>query len=251
MSNIFTPRTGNAPKGPSGGGFSGLLSVPIIAIVGRRHRRLDELHADRRRRSRREATLGPGGRHVAARLQHRHPVHGIASSSCRRATQKHTFAEPLNTYSKDIQAADNKVSVNYSIDRHKGDRGLLALRLGFSATRSSRPIVNKRFKEVFGKYEAARSSTSARSSAKRSKQAVRNNMPDGILIEGVQIENINFLDEPTKTRAKPPPRPKPPSTRPASNSNRKKSTPNASSCKPPPTPPPASLRPKPTPTPSV
>ena len=33
MSNIFTPRSGNTPKGPSGGGFSGLLSLPIIVIV--------------------------------------------------------------------------------------------------------------------------------------------------------------------------------------------------------------------------
>ena len=190
MSNIFTPRSGNAPKGTSGGGFSSLLSLPIIAIavgvivVWMSYTPVDEGEVGVKLRwGQAVDILQPGFNIVIPFME------SVVFLPTR--TQKYTYGELLNTYSKDIQAADNKVSVTYSIDGSKAIKVYSHYGQDFLHTIIT-PIVNKRFKEVFGKYEAERIVNERQKLGEEIEVSVRANMPDGILIGGVQIENIQF-----------------------------------------------------------
>lgn len=190
MSNIFTPRAGNAPKGTSGGGFSGLLSLPIIVIavgvivVWMSYTPIDEGEVGVKLRwGQAVDTLQPGFNIVIPFME------SVVILPTR--TQKYTYDELLNTYSKDIQAADNKVSVTYSIDGTKAIKVYSLYGRDFLNTIIT-PIVNKRFKEVFGKYEAEKIVNERQKLGEEIEDSVRKNMPDGILIGGVQIENIQF-----------------------------------------------------------
>jgi regulator of protease activity HflC (stomatin/prohibitin superfamily) len=190
MSNIFTPRTGGTPKGPSGGGFSGLLSVPIIAVaagvivVWMSYTPIDEGEVGVKLRwGQAVGTLEPGFNIVIPFME------SVVRFPTR--TQKYTFPELLNAYSKDIQAADNKVSVTYSIERAKAIEVYSNYGQDFVNTIIT-PIVNKRFKEVFGKYEAEKIVNDRQRLGEEIQESVRKNMPPGIVIGGVQIENIQF-----------------------------------------------------------
>lgn len=165
MSNIFTPRTGNAGKGPSGGGISSLLSVPIIAIVAgvivvwMSYTPIDAGEVGVKLRwGQAVGTLEPGFNIVIPFME------SVVRLPTREQT--HTFEKPLNTYSKDIQAADNKVSVTYSVDGTKAIEVYSKFGSDFLNTIVT-PIVNKRFKEVFGRYEAERIVNQRENSAKR------------------------------------------------------------------------------------
>ena len=190
MSNIFTPRSGNAPKGPFGGGFAGLLSLPIIAIavgvivVWMSYTPIDEGDVGVKLRwGQAVGTLEPGFNIVIPFME------SVVRFPTR--TQKYTFPELLNAYSKDIQAADNKVSVTYSIERKKAIEVYSSYGQDFVNTIIT-PIVNKRFKEVFGKYEAEKIVNDRQRLGDEIQDSVRKNMPPGIVIGGVQIENIQF-----------------------------------------------------------
>lgn len=190
MSNIFTPRTGNAPRGPWSGGVSSLLSVPIIAVVAgvivvwMSYTPIDEGEVGVKLRwGQAVGTLEPGFNIVIPFME------SVVRFPTR--TQKYTFPELLNAYSKDIQAADNKVSVTYSIDRPKAIEVYSNYGPDFVNTIIT-PIVNKRFKEVFGKYEAEKIVNERQKLGDEIQDSVRANMPPGIRIGGVQIENIQF-----------------------------------------------------------
>lgn len=192
MSNIFTPRTGNTGKGSSqpGGGLSGLLSLPIIAVVvfgiiiWMSYTPIDEGEVGVKLRwGQAVDTLRPGFNIVIPFME------SVVIFPTR--TQKFTYEEALNTYSKDIQAADNKVSVTYSIDGTKAIEVYSRYGPDFLNTIIT-PIVNKRFKEVFGKYEAEKIVNQRKELGEEIEVSVRKNMPEGIIIGGVQIENIQF-----------------------------------------------------------
>jgi regulator of protease activity HflC (stomatin/prohibitin superfamily) len=196
MSNIFTPRTGNAGKGGSGlpsGAIGGLLSVPLIIaavvaiVVWMSYTPVDEGEVGVKLRwGQAVDTLQPGFNIVIPFME------TVVFLPTREQT--YTFDKPLNTYSKDIQAADNKVSVTYSIDGAKAIEVYSKYGPNYLASIII-PIINKRFKEVFGRYEAEKIVNQRKELGEEIDEAVRSNMPPGILIRGVQIENIEFSEK--------------------------------------------------------
>lgn len=107
-------------------------------------------------------------------------------------TVKRTF-EQVNSYSKDIQASNSKVSVNYRVDPAKAVE--VYSRYGETfADAIIDPVLFKRMKEIFGKYDAAEIVTQREKLGVEVENNVRQNMPAGIIIDGVQIENIDFSD---------------------------------------------------------
>jgi regulator of protease activity HflC (stomatin/prohibitin superfamily) len=107
-------------------------------------------------------------------------------------TVKRTF-DKVNSYSKDIQASDSKVSVNYRVDAAKAVEVYSRYGETFAETIID-PVLLKRLKEIFGKYDAAEIVTQRERLGVEVENNVRQNMPPGIIIDGVQIENIDFSD---------------------------------------------------------
>jgi len=198
MSNIFTPRTGNTGKGgptfPTGGGsMRGLISIPIIIVgvvalivVWSSFIRIDEGDVGVKLRFGQAVdTLHPG-------LQFLVPfVETVTVFSTR--TQKRSY-QNVAAYSKDIQEATNLVSVNYRIDPAKAIEVYSRYGIAYADSIID-PVVFKRFKEIFGKYDAREIVNLRDKLGLEIENNIRGNMPDGILIEGVQIENIDFSDD--------------------------------------------------------
>ena len=107
-------------------------------------------------------------------------------------TKKESYSQ-VNAYSRDIQAADNLVSVNYRVDGAKAIQVYSRYGENFIDSIIS-PVIFKRFKEIFGKYDAREIVNSRDKLGREVEENIRQNMPDGIIIEGVQIENIDFSD---------------------------------------------------------
>lgn len=107
-------------------------------------------------------------------------------------TVKRTF-DQVNSYSKDIQASDSKVSVNYRVDQTKAVEVYSRYGETFAETIID-PVLLKRLKEIFGKYDAAEIVTQREKLGSEVENNVRQNMPPGIIIDGVQIENIDFSE---------------------------------------------------------
>ena len=190
MTNPFPPRVGRGPQLPGGMNLGGLLSLPIIVVaigvivIWMSYTPIDEGDIGVKLRwGQAVDTLHPGFNIVIPFME------SVVILPTR--TQTYTFDKPLNTYSKDIQAADNKVSVTYSVDGTKAIEVYSRYGRDFLSTIIT-PIVNKRFKEVFGKYEAEKIVNQRKQLGEEIEESVRTNMPPGILIRGVQIENIQF-----------------------------------------------------------
>jgi len=193
MSSPFPPRP-NRLQMPNigGGGVRGLLSIPIViaAIIAvivawSSFIRVDEGDvAVKLRFGQAVDVLHPG-------LQFLLPFVETTQIFSTR-TQKRTY-EKVNTYSADIQASDNLISVNYRIDPAK----VLEVYRNYGpdyAVSIIDPVVYKRFKEVFGKYDAREIVNGRDKLGIEVENNIRQNMPSGILIQGVQIENIDFSD---------------------------------------------------------
>lgn len=194
MSNIFTPRTGNtAGRGPSlPGGLGGLLSLPLIVIaavvivVWMSYTPIDQGEVGVKLRwGEAVSTLKPGFNIVIPFME--------SVVILKTRTQKRTY-EPVNAYSKDIQAANNRISVNYSVDAGKAIEVYSRYGADF-ANIIIDPVIQKRFKEIFGKYDAREIVNLRDKLGVEVENNIRGNMPEGIVIEGVQIENIDFSDE--------------------------------------------------------
>lgn len=190
MSNVFTPRGGNPNRPQLPSGLGGLMSIPVVIaaivviVIWMSYTPIDEGEVGVKLRwGQAVDTLSPGFNIVIPFME------SVVILPTR--TQKFTFPELLNAYSKDIQAADNKVSVNYNIDGKKAIEVYSRYGQNFLET-IIRPNINKRFKEVFGRYEAAEIVNQRQKLGEEIEQSVRKNMPDGLIIEGVQIENIQF-----------------------------------------------------------
>ncbi len=193
MSNPF-PRVGNQNRGPSdfgGGGLRAFLTVPVIVIIvliigvwlAWPFRTIDQGEVGVKLRwGQAVAVLQPGFNVVIPGMEH------VVLLSTR--TLKRNY-EKVNTYSRDIQQADNLISVNYRIDPAKAIE--IYSRYGESYAASIiDPVVYKRFKEVFGGYDAADIVNQRAKLGKEVEQNIRDNVPAGIIIVGVQIENIDF-----------------------------------------------------------
>lgn len=190
MSNIFTPRTGGNQNRPSLPG--GALSLPLLVvgaviflIVWSGFTTIDQGNIGVRLRFGQAVdTLQPGF-HIIIPFMDR-----VVIFSTR--TKKETY-DKVNAYSRDIQAADNLVSVNYRVDGSKAIQVYSSYGENFVDAIIS-PVIFKRFKEIFGKYDAREIVNSRDKLGVEVENNIRQNMPPGIIIEGVQIENIDFSD---------------------------------------------------------
>lgn len=192
MSNIFTPRQGNPNRPTLPGGLGRIVSLPLIVlavigfmIVWSGFTTIDQGNIGVRLRFGQAVdTLQPGF-HVIIPFMDR-----VVIFSTR--TKKESY-EKVNAYSRDIQAADNLVSVNYRVDGAKAIQVYSSYGENFIDTIIS-PVIFKRFKEIFGKYDAREIVNSRDKLGIEVENNIRQNMPPGIIIEGVQIENIDFSD---------------------------------------------------------
>jgi regulator of protease activity HflC (stomatin/prohibitin superfamily) len=195
MSNIFTPRTGgNAGKGGPTlpGGLGNLVKVPVILLVlaglvtvYSGITTIDQGNVGVKLRFGQAIdTLQPGF-HIIIPFMDR-----VVTFSTR--TKKQSYNQ-VNAYSRDIQAADNLVSVNYRVDGAKAIQVYSRYGENFVDSIIS-PVIFKRFKEIFGKYDAREIVNARDKLGIEVETNIRQNMPDGIIIEGVQIENIEFSD---------------------------------------------------------
>jgi regulator of protease activity HflC (stomatin/prohibitin superfamily) len=173
--------------------LGGLLSIPLVIaafvglIIWMSYTPIDEGDVGVKLRwGQAVDTLSPGFNIVMPFME----------SVVRLPTRTQIYRPPgdLSSYSKDTQEATVKVSVNYSIDAKKAILVYSRYGQGFVDSLIS-PILNKRFKEVFGRYDAREIVNQRQKLGDEVQESVRANMPDGILIEGVQIENIDFTDK--------------------------------------------------------
>lgn len=195
MSNIFTQRPSNAGKGgPSlpSGAVGSLLSIPVIiavvvgTVIWMSYTPIDEGEVGVKLRwGQAVDTLHPGFNIVIPLME------SVVLLPTR--TQKFTPREPLNAYSKDTQIADVKVSVNYHVDSTQAIAVYSRYGVGFVDNIIS-PILNKRFKEVFGRYDSREIVNQRKKLGEEVEEQVRQNTPKGIVIETVQIENIDFSE---------------------------------------------------------
>jgi regulator of protease activity HflC (stomatin/prohibitin superfamily) len=107
-------------------------------------------------------------------------------------TQKQVY-ENLQSYSRDVQEASIRMSVNYRV---KPDAvGDIYSRFGTEfPSRVIDPVVPQRLKEVFGQYNAQTVVAERVRLGQEVEKAIVASVPADILVEGVQIENIDFSD---------------------------------------------------------
>lgn len=191
MSSPFPPKV-QRPQLPSSGNLGGWLSVPVIIavlvglVIWMSYTPIDEGEVGVKLRWGQAVDVMQPGFNI---------VLPFVESVVRLPTRRQIYRpdEPLNAYSKEIQAANCVVSVNYSIDPAKAIAVYQRYGENFVATIIA-PTLNKRFKEVFGGYNAKDIVNQRLKLGQEVEKSVRDNMPDGIMIETVQIENIDFSD---------------------------------------------------------
>jgi regulator of protease activity HflC (stomatin/prohibitin superfamily) len=194
MSNIFTPRVGGPNRGGGTDGPRFALPIVPLVIVGIAVLAIFWSWPFR--------TIDQGEVGVKLRwgqaVEVLHSGLNIVWPGIERVvilftrTQKRTY-EKVNFYSRDIQQADNLISVNYRMDPAKAIDVYSRYGEQYAASIID-PVIYKRFKEIFGKYDAADIVNQRQKLGQEVETNIRDNMPPGIIIEGVQIENIDFSD---------------------------------------------------------
>jgi regulator of protease activity HflC (stomatin/prohibitin superfamily) len=101
--------------------------------------------------------------------------------------------ENLQSYSRDVQEAAIQLSVNYRINPDKVADVYAKFGTGY-AERMIDPIVPERLKEIFGQYQATTVVSERTKLGEEVEAAIKRSVPDDILIESVQIENIDFSE---------------------------------------------------------
>jgi len=101
--------------------------------------------------------------------------------------------DTLAVYSKDVQAADLRVSVNVRLDP-AFVRDVYTTYGANYAERTVYPAVPKVLEEVFGQYQAATVVSARTQLGLDFDKGLRALMPPGIIIESTQIENVDFSD---------------------------------------------------------
>lgn len=108
-------------------------------------------------------------------------------------TEKVSFTK-VGTYSRDVQAAVIMVSVNHRLDPGKVADVYATLGPAY-ADRILTPAVLRRSKEVFGQFAAAEIVKERARLNSEIERAIRESVADdGIIIEAVQLEDIDFSD---------------------------------------------------------
>ena len=107
-------------------------------------------------------------------------------------TQKLVY-ENLQSYSRDVQEASIRVSVNYRVNPDAVSDIYGRYGTEYEA-RIIDPIVPQRLKEVFGQYQAQTVVADRVRLGQEVLKAISASMPSDIVIESVQIENIDFSD---------------------------------------------------------
>ena len=108
-------------------------------------------------------------------------------------TEKHVYQQ-LESYSKDIQAANLIISINYRLDRARvaeiyGQFGRNV------AERRVDPIVINSTKVVFGRFNAATAISERARLIQEITEEVRKELADDhVIVESIQVENIDFSD---------------------------------------------------------
>src|SRR5262245_16495732 len=99
--------------------------------------------------------------------------------------------DKVQSYSRDVQEAAVRLSVNYHVPFDKAEE--VYSRYGTNyAERVIDPVVPDRFKKVFGQYQAATVVSDRVRLGQQIEDAIRSSVPDGILIDSVQFENVDF-----------------------------------------------------------
>ncbi len=107
-------------------------------------------------------------------------------------TEKRVY-ENLQSYSADVQEAAIRVTVNHRIQAALA--GDVYAKYGRDyAERMIDPIVPQRLKEVFGKYQAQTVVNDRVRLGQEVESAIKSSVPEEIVIESVQIENIDYSE---------------------------------------------------------
>jgi regulator of protease activity HflC (stomatin/prohibitin superfamily) len=110
--------------------------------------------------------------------------------------EKRVYDKVLS-YSRDVQEASIRLSVNYHVPFDKIDE--IYTRYGVNyAERMIDPIVPDRTKKVFGQYHAQSVVSDRVKLGQQIEDSIKTSMPDGIIIDSVQFENIDFSANYTK-----------------------------------------------------
>lgn len=105
-------------------------------------------------------------------------------------TEKRAY-DKVQSYSRDVQEASVRLSVNYHVPFDK--IGEVYSRYGTNyAERVIDPVVPDRFKKVFGQYQAATVVSERVRLGQLIEEAIRSSVPEGIVIDTVQFENVDF-----------------------------------------------------------
>ncbi len=108
-------------------------------------------------------------------------------------TEKVAF-ESIAAYSRDLQQATMQLSVNYRLDEGRVQETYSEIGF-YYADKLLTPIVLKRTKEVFGQYTAADVVSQREKVGLAVFEVIQSDMaPNGVLVESVQIENVDFSD---------------------------------------------------------
>lgn len=111
-------------------------------------------------------------------------------------TEKRVYDKVLS-YSRDVQEASIRVSVNYRVPFDKIDDVYSRYGVNYPE-RVIDPVVPDRLKKVFGQYQAQTVVSERVRLGQQIEDAIKASVPDGIIVDSVQFENIDFSANYTK-----------------------------------------------------
>jgi regulator of protease activity HflC (stomatin/prohibitin superfamily) len=101
------------------------------------------------------------------------------------------------SYSRDVQEASIRVSVNYHVPFDKIDEVYSRYGVNY-VERVIDPVVPDRLKKVFGQYQAQTVVSERVKLSQQIEDAIKSSVPDGVVVDSVQFENIDFSANYTK-----------------------------------------------------
>lgn len=110
--------------------------------------------------------------------------------------EKRVYDKVLS-YSRDVQEAAIRVSVNYHVPFEKIDEVYTNYGVNY-AERMIDPLVPDRLKKVFGQYQAQTVVSDRVKLSQQIEDAIKSSVPDSIVVDSVQFENIDFSANYTK-----------------------------------------------------
>jgi regulator of protease activity HflC (stomatin/prohibitin superfamily) len=110
--------------------------------------------------------------------------------------EKRVYDKVLS-YSRDVQEAAIRISVNYHVPFDKIDEVYTNYGVNY-VERIIDPVVPDRTKKVFGQYQAQTVVSDRVRLSQQIEDAIKASMPDSIVVDSVQFENIDFSANYTK-----------------------------------------------------